>query len=72
MIKQVTKFETEDGECFDTEKEAERHEAELTLANWCEKNKLYSSNGSYIYPEDFLEWFKKHRSELLNFLNKIS
>lgn len=72
MIKQVTKYQTVDGQVFDTEKEAEGHEFELTFANWYDKNSFCTSNAVSVYSEDVWAWFKKHRSKLLNFLNKIS
>lgn len=72
MIKQVTKYQTGDGQVFDTEKDAEGHEFELTFANWYDKNSFCTSNGASVYSEDVWAWFKEYRSELLNFLNKIS
>jgi len=72
MIKQVTKYQTGDGQVFDTEKEAEAHEAEISFAQWYKNcNKLYG-NTEVVYSEDIIEWLKENREKILDFLQKIS
>ncbi len=64
-MKQVVKFEADDGTVYDTEAEAVAHDNRLSLSVWYEDNKLYGQwEGSQISWHDFLDWCTTHKDKL--------
>jgi hypothetical protein len=72
MIKQVTKFETEGGQVFNTEKEAEAYEAEISFIRWYDNHNKLHGNTESVDFEDVVKWLKENKEKVLDFLQKIS
>lgn len=68
-MKKVTKFESNDGTIFDTEKAALEHDKLTTLAEWYEENKIYGMyEGCRIEWSDFIEWCGDNKGKLKEIL----
>lgn len=69
-MKEVIRFEADDGSIFLTSEEALRHDKLLAVIAWYRDNKLYGTYGSIDW-EDMYEWCTKHKEKLSEFLNII-
>ena len=64
-MKEVKKYEANDGKIFDLIEEAIAHDNLLEMDKWYEENKLYGNfEGCKIEWETFLEWAKENKIQL--------
>jgi hypothetical protein len=68
-MRQITKFEADDGTVFDTEAAAVAHDNLNALGDWYEENKLYGMcDGCRIEWDDLLEWCQQNKDKLKEIL----
>ena len=71
-MREVLRFETDDGKIFSTKDLAEAHERLIRHKKWYEANKLYDYFGKHpIEWPEFIRWVSSNRKQLRNILNSI-
>ena len=74
MIKQVSSFQTSDGQLFEQEQQAVAHQARLDFQEWYMRNEIYGCyEGCKIEFEQFEYWITEnaHSSVLRAYLETI-
>ena len=74
MIKQVSSFQTSDGQLFEQEQQAAAHQARLDFMEWYERNQIYGRHeGCKIEFKELEYWIKEnaHSSVLRAYLETL-
>ena len=69
-MREVIRFEANDGSVFLTSEEAIRHDELLAIIAWYNDNKLYGTYGSTEW-ENVWDWLTRHREKLNEILSVI-
>ena len=69
-MREVIRFEANDGSVFLTSEEAIRHDELLAIIAWYNDNKLYGTYGSIEWG-DVWDWLTRHREKLNEILSVI-
>lgn len=68
-MKSLTAFKTEDGKIFQDKKEAELHEAKLSLIKILDNDRILGTYaGSYAEPHAVLDWLHAYEDEVIKYL----
>lgn len=68
-MEQVSVYKTNDGEMFESEKEAQAHEEGQSFDTWYRTNLLYASQpGSYVYLSDLKKYVAKNADQIRKLL----